>query len=116
MIGPHLRAALIAAGLLLCGLYAGTAYVRELESRTIHSVAPAMFTLKNQGSELQAAAFQQADLVVVYGSSELEMANPYHASDVFKTYPSGFTIFPVGRGLTTSMVMLQDVAALGPEL
>jgi D-alanine transfer protein len=116
MIGPHLRAALIAAGLLVSGLYVGAAYVRELESRAIHSLAPAMFTLKNQGSELQAEAFQQSDLVVVYGSSELEMANPYHASDVFQAYPSGFTIFPVGRGLTTTLVMLQDVAAIGPEL
>ena len=75
-----------------------------------------MFDLKNQGLALQAAAFRQSDLLVIYGSSELEGDNPYHASTVFAAYPTGFTIFPIGRGETTSLVMLQDLAAVGSEL
>jgi len=31
-----------------------------------------MFALKNQGTELQAEAFRHPDLLVVYGSSEME--------------------------------------------
>src|ERR1700730_4705859 len=82
----------------------------------MNALAPMMFALKNQGTELQAEAFRHADLLVVYGSSELEQPNPYHASNLFHDYPTGFTVFPVGRGSTTSLVMLQDLAGVGPEL
>src|SRR5258707_15410240 len=116
MIGRHVLAAVLAAGLLGGGLVSASWYVRWLESRSIHTLAPMMFALKNQGTELQAEAFRQPDLLVVYGSSELELANRYHASSLFQHYPTGFTIFPVGRGATTSLVILQDLAAAGPEL
>jgi len=116
MIGRHVLAAVLAAGLLGGGLVSASWYVRWLESRSIHTLAPMMFALKNQGTELQAEAFRQPDLLVVYGSSELELPNRYHASSLFQHYPTGFTIFPVGRGATTSLVILQDVAAVGSEL
>src|SRR6266851_3706931 len=116
MIGRHVLAAVLAGCLLGGGLTGATWYVRMLESRSIHALAPMMFALKNQGTELQAEAFRHADLLVVYGSSELEQPNRYHASNLFQDYPTGFTIFPVGRGSTTSLVMLQDLAAIGSEL
>jgi D-alanine transfer protein len=116
MLPRHILAAAIALTFLIGGLGAATRYARALEADSIHAVAPKLFDLKNQGSELQAAALRQPDLLVVYGSSELEMPNPYHASTVFQTYPTGFTIFPVGRGETTSLVMLQDLASVGSEL
>jgi len=116
LIGRHVLAAVLAAGLLGGGLAGATWHVRSLESRSIHTLAPMMFALKNQGTELQAEAFRHPDLLVVYGSSELEQPNRYHASNMFQNYPTGFTIFPVGRGSTTSLVMLQDVAAIGSEL
>jgi D-alanine transfer protein len=112
----HVLAAALAGGLFAVALHGAQAYVRSLEAQAIHTLAPNLFDLKNQGSELQAAAFQQSDLLVVYGSSELEMPNPYHASSVFLNYPTGFTIFPVGRGETTSLIMLQDLAAVGSDL
>ena len=116
MIGRHVLAAVLAAGLLGGGLASASWYVRWLESRSIHTLAPMMFALKNQGTELQAEAFRQPDLLVVYGSSELEQPNRYHASNLFRDYPTGFTVFPVGRGSTTSLVILQDLAAVGSEL
>ncbi len=116
MIGRHVLAAVLAGCLLGGGLTGATWYVRMLESRSIHALAPMMFALKNQGTELQAEAFRHADLLVVYGSSELEQPNRYHASNLFRDYPTGFTVFPVGRGATTSLVMLQDLAAVGSEL
>jgi D-alanine transfer protein len=116
VIGQHLLAAFAACCLVGGGLLGGSTYVRALEGRYIDSLAPDMFDLKNQGSELQAEAFRHPELLVVYGSSELEQQNDYHASTVFKDYPTGFTIFPVGRGSTTSLVMLQDLASIGPEL
>jgi D-alanine transfer protein len=114
--GRHTVAALLACLVLSGGLTTATGYVRALEGRYINALAPAMFALKNQGSELQAEAFRHPELLVVYGSSELEQPNPYHASDVFKEYPTGFTIFPVARGSTTSLVILQQLAAVGSEL
>jgi D-alanine transfer protein len=112
----HLLAAVLAGGLCATGVGSAEWYVRSIEARSIQAVAPRMFDLKNQGVELQAAAFRQPDLLVVYGSSELEGANPFHASTVFENYPTGFTIFPIGRGETTCLVILQDLAAVGPEL
>ncbi len=116
MIGRHVLAAVLAVGLLGGGLASASWYVRWLESRSIHTLAPMMFALKNQGTELQAEAFRHPDLLVVYGSSELEQPNRYHASNLFRDYPTGFTVFPVGRGSTTSLVILQDLAAVGSEL
>ncbi len=116
MIGRHVLAAVLAVGLLGGALVGGSLYLRWLESRSIHNLAPMMFALKNQGTELQAEAFRHPDLLVVYGSSELEQPNRYHASNLFQDYPTGFTIFPVGRGSTTSLVILQDLAAVGSGL
>lgn len=115
MIGQHVVAAALACGVLGAGLAGARGYVRSLEDRDIGALAPKMIALKNQGSELQRAAFRQPDLLVIYGSSELEQPNPYHGSTVFENYPTGFTIFPVGSGGTTSLVILQDVAAVGAE-
>jgi D-alanine transfer protein len=116
MIGRHVLAAVLACCLLGGGLASATWYVRWLENRYIHTLAPMMFALKNQGTELQAEAFRHSDLLVVYGSSELEEPNQYHASNLFQDYPTGFSVFPVGRGSTTTLVMLQDLAAVGSEL
>jgi D-alanine transfer protein len=116
MIGRHVLVAVVACCLVGGALASATRFVRSLEGRYINALAPSMFALKNQGTELQAEAFRHGDLLVVYGSSELEQPNPYHASSVFQDYPTGFTIFPVGRGSTTSLVMLQDLAAVGPDV
>src|SRR5215472_4765053 len=113
MLVRHVLAAVIAIGLLVSTLAGFTLYAHRLERQQIHGIAPKLFDLKNQGTELQAAAFQQSDLLVIYGSSELEGADVYHASNVFEHYPTGFTIFPIGRGETTSLIMLQDLAAIG---
>jgi D-alanine transfer protein len=116
MIAQHLVNALLACCLVGGGLAGASAYARSVEDRYVDALAPSMFDLKNQGTALQAEAFRHPELLVVYGSSELEQPNDYHASTVFKHFPTGFTIFPVGRGSTTSLVMLQDLASIGSEL
>jgi len=59
-------------------------------------------------------------LLPIYGSSELTLHPPYnrpfHATNLFHDYPTGFTIFPVGKAETTCLIMLQKLAALGPAL
>ena len=58
MIGRHVLAAALACCVLSAGLASARWYVRSLEDRSIATLAPRMFALKNQGSELQAAAFR----------------------------------------------------------
>jgi D-alanine transfer protein len=75
-----------------------------------------MFAQKNRGSALQRAAFRQPDLLPIYGSSELNVANPYHGSALFREYPTGFTIFPIGDLGSTSLIWAQAIAAVGGDL
>ena len=105
--------------MLLVGsaLAGGEVYAEHVENRYVHALAPKLFLLKNQGSALQRAAFRQSDLLPLFGSSELlAKDDPYHASNVFETYPTGFTVFPVGDLQTTTLIMVQALAAIGPDL
>jgi D-alanine transfer protein len=101
----------ISVGLVLGAFGDDTQQAQTPESQYIHALAPLMFPLKSRGSDLQREALQNSDLLLIYGSSELAFDNPYHASTVFANYPTGFTIFPVGGGQTTSLIILEDVAA-----
>ncbi|MCL5025879.1 MAG: D-alanyl-lipoteichoic acid biosynthesis protein DltD [Chloroflexi bacterium] len=116
MRAHHLAPALLALTLFSASLVGGAAYARDLEGRYIHAIAPQTFSLKNQGTALQDEAFRQPDLLPIYGSSELNIADPYHGSELFRSYPTGFTIFPVGKAGTTDLIMLQDLAAIGSDL
>ncbi len=126
---PHLAPALTAVILGVIGLVAFGSYARSLESRSILALATdeAIFErdgklapVKNQGSALQQAALDTGCLLMVYGSSELNLQaaynRPFHATNVFRDRPSGFTIFPVGKAGTTCLIMLQKLAAVGPAL
>jgi D-alanine transfer protein len=116
MSAPRLVAAVAAVLLVGAGLVAGASHARRLEIHAVHAVAPQMFAQKNRGLALQRAALHQPDLLPLFGSSELNVANPFHPSALFREYPTGFTVFPVGDLGSTSLVWLQAVAALGPEL
>jgi D-alanine transfer protein len=106
----------ISIGLLFGAFGDDTQQAQALESQYIHALAPLTFPLKSRGSELQRTALQNSDLLPIYGSSELAFDNPYHASTVFASYPTGFTIVPIGGGQTTSLIILEDVAAEADEL
>lgn len=92
MIGRQLLAAVLAIGVLAVCLATARSYVRSLEDGSAEALASRMFDLKNQGSELQAAALRDSSLLVVYGSSELEQPNPYHASNVLQDLPTGANV------------------------
>jgi D-alanine transfer protein len=115
-VSIHLRAAglaLLTAGAILG---AGVLFALHLEHRYIHGIAPEMFPLKNQGVALQKAAFEQRDLLPLYGSSELVKHIPDKASNFFRRYPTDFSVFPVGKAGTTPLIILQKLAALGPAV
>lgn len=113
---PHLSSAIIACALtaaILCGARLLAIY---LEERTIHSTAPRDFFFKNQGLAFERAAARAPDILLLYGSSELIDPIPNRASDFFSREPTGFEVCPVGKAGTTSLIILQKLAALGSEL
>jgi len=116
MRSPRLVSA-VAAGLVFGIVLSGAAlYARRVESRSVHALAAQMFAQKHRGVAVQRAAFRQPDLLPVYGSSELNLRNPRHASALFRDYPTGFTVFPVGNFGSTTLVSLQALASVGADL
>src|SRR5262245_16786669 len=76
-------------------LWVGETLAVSLERRFAHALAPKQFHQKDRGTALQRAAFAQPALLPLYGSSELQtLGNPYHASNLFSEYPTGFTERP----------------------
>ena len=110
---PHLVAAL--AALLIAGLAlaAGLLWCGGVENRYVDAMSRDLSEPKLQGVALQRAAFAQPDLLVLYGSSELMRDVPNTAAQFFEDYPTGFRVFPVGKGGTASLSTLQKLAAVG---
>jgi D-alanine transfer protein len=126
---PHLAPALTAVILGVGVLAAFGFYARSLESRSITALAAdeaiieregPLAPVKNQGTALQQVALETDGLLPVYGSSELNLQagynRPFHATNLFRDRPTGFTIFPVGKAATTCLIILQKLAAVGPAL
>jgi D-alanine transfer protein len=116
----HLPAALCALLIMATLLAGGQIYAEQLENRYAHTLAYAALSQKAIGSAVQRAAFRQPDLLPIYGSSELSLQkwyqDPYRAQTLFRNEPTGFDVFPLGEGDTTDIVLLQRLAAVGPEL
>jgi len=114
---PHFFAGLIALGLAAAVLFGGQMVVIHLEHSTIPSTTPDLFLLKNQGLAFQRAAARAADVLPIYGSSELLVpAVPEKGNIFFRTAPTGFQLSPVGGGGASTLIMLQKVGALGSDL
>jgi D-alanine transfer protein len=98
---------------VVAGVAAAARYAHQIEQRHVHAVAPQMFAQKNQGVALQRAAFRAPDLLPLYGSSDVNVPNRFHASALFRDYPTGFSVFPVGAAGSTNLIWLQALAAVG---
>src|SRR4051812_43126979 len=107
---------MIALGLAVGSLLGFAYFAEEVEGMHIHELAPLLFSQKTQGAALQRAALLQPDLVPFYGSSELVVKNPYHASAVFRDNADGFNVFPVAKSGNTCLSILQKVAAASGEV
>jgi D-alanine transfer protein len=128
----HLSSALLSVGLIAVLLIGDLLYARWMEGRYIHALASRMFprpvdsdsfgtelTIVLQGSALQTEAFRQPDLLPLYGSSELiwrGYQGKFNGSELFRTYPTGFALFPVGKPGTPALAILQHLAAIGGNL
>lgn len=110
-------AALLAAGALCAAAGAAVArHADRLAAAHVHALAPQMFAQKTRGVAWQRAAFAAPDLLPVYGSSDVNTSHRFHASALFRDYPHGFTIFPVGTSGSASLNWLQALAAAGPAV
>jgi D-alanine transfer protein len=113
---PHLFSGVIAVGVGVTILFAAETVAIHLEHESLHAVAPEAFSLKNQGLAFQRAAANARDVLPLYGSSELITPVRERAGLFFRSAPTGFQASPVGKMGTTPLIMLQDLAALGPDL
>jgi D-alanine transfer protein len=113
---PHLFSGIITVGVAATILFAGRMVAIHLEHKTLHAIAPRVFELKNQGLAFQRAAAYAQDVLPLYGSSELLSPARERAGVFFRCAPTGFQASPVGKVGTTPLIMLQDLAALGPDL
>ena len=112
----HLQSVAIAIVLAAGGVAAGLDFCGKIEARYIHALAPEFSEEKLQGAVLQREAFRQPNLLMMYGSSELAKEMPNNPVQFFKDYPTGFTVFPVGKPGATSLNILQKLAAAGSEV
>ena len=112
----HLTTALIACAIVIAILCSGRMLAIQLERKTVHSIAPKDFFIKNQGLAFERAAARRSDILLLYGSSELIDPIPNRASDFFASAPTGFQVCPVGKGGATSLIILQKLGALGADL
>src|SRR5262249_4579163 len=66
------------------------------------------------------AALEAGCLLPLYGSSDLNYNGvynrPFHLTNLLHDYPTGFTIFPVGKAAVTCLIIQQKLAAAGPAL
>src|SRR5215469_7473889 len=112
----HLTTALTACAIVIAILCSGRMLAIQLERKTVHSIAPKDFFIKNQGLAFERAAARRSDILLLYGSSELIDPIPNRASDFFASAPTGFQVCPVGKGGATSLIILQKLGALGADL
>src|SRR6266705_1778667 len=113
---PHLFSGTIASGLAAAMLFATGMVATHVEDTTLPSTASELFPLKNQGVAFQRAAARAADVLPLYGSSELVLPQPQKASNFFCTAPTGFQVSPVGNPGMAALSIMQKVAALGSDL
>ena len=113
---PHLFSGIIAVGVAATILFVGRMIAIHLEHKSLHTVAPREFQVKNQGLAFQRAAAGAPDVLPLYGSSELIVPLPERADVFFHDAPTGFQVCPVGKVGATPLIMLQKLAALGCDL
>ena len=110
-------AALLAVAIAVAVACAARVAARHAARRAAHSVAAESGPLKIETLILQRAALDDPHLLPLYGSSELYCCgDPYRATQVFASEPTGFDAFAVGQAGVSNLLFLQMFGALGSDL
>jgi D-alanine transfer protein len=109
----HLRCFILALGVVALGLLGSSPFFASLERPFMRRLLALPFTEKDQGMLMQRNAFRFADVLPIYGSSELRNEMRKRADQVFLTKPKGFQVCPVGAAGNTTLMMAQKIAAQG---
>jgi D-alanine transfer protein len=90
---------------------------RRKAARRAFAAATTPAIVKSKTLILQRAALADGHLLPVYGSSELYCCgDPYRATQLFASEPSGFEAFAIGRPGVDNLLFTQMFGALGPAL
>ena len=107
---PSALAALILTGILLAG---AQIYVQWRLPGSMAAFGERPSPVKLTGNLLQTEAFLLPATLPIYGSSELDRPADNRPDAFFRGRPTGFAAFPIGRGGTTCLMILQKAAAVG---
>jgi D-alanine transfer protein len=110
---PHLLAAVGAVAAAALCLGAVHWQVRAILPAHLADFASRTSPIKLSGNVLQECAFSTPGELPIYGSSELDRSAANRPDAFFRDRPTGFSVFPIGRGGTTCLMLLQKVAAAG---
>jgi poly-D-alanine transfer protein DltD len=88
-----------------------------LAARHVRVATTDTLPLKYQTLALQRAALASGHVLPIYGSSELTCCgDPYRATELFASEPTGFGVLALGRAGTADLFFSQTFAALGTAL
>jgi D-alanine transfer protein len=90
---------------------------RRVAARQALAAAATPAVVKSKTLTLQRAALADGHLLPVYGSSELYCCgDPYRATQLFASEPTGFEVFAIGRPGVGNLLFMEMFGALGPAL
>ena len=111
--GPHLPPAAAAVGTVMLLFLAAHLLVHLLLPSQMAGFASRLSPVRLTGNALQTRAFELRGVLPIYGSSELDHHSPNRPDIFFRNRPTGFSVFPVGHAGTSTLVLLQKLAAAG---
>lgn len=112
-----LLAMIVAIGIAVFGLRWGQSYAVAYARPYVHAVGSQPIARKWLTLTLQRAALHDGRYLLMYGSSELFCCGePYYATQVYSSLPTGFDVFTVGSIGSGDLQFLEIFGALGGEL
>ena len=111
--GSHLAPAAAAVGTVVLAFLAAHLLVHFLLPSRMAGFASRLSPVRLTGNTLQTRAFELRGVLPIYGSSELNHHSPNRPDIFFRQRPTGFSVFPVGHSGTSTLVLLQKLAAAG---
>ena len=112
----HLASAFVALVAAVAFLLVVQAFISRRLPGDLPFYAAHAMSYKVNGNVLQTVAFRTPGELPIYGSSELDRWVDNRADAFFSGRPSGFVVFPIGRGGATCLLIAQKLAAVGGAL